>query len=65
MDRKPDSSQTYHFHIHWSEKERLDWERFDTRAEATRRALELALPGEMFSIQEFSATCPLCGPKTA
>jgi hypothetical protein len=61
MDRKPN----IHFHIHWSKKKRLDWEGFDTRPEATARALELATPGELFTIEEFSSTCPACGPKEA
>jgi len=60
MDRKPNR---HHFHIHWSKNQRLDWEGFDTRAEATARAIELAAPGEMFTIEEVSATCSVCGPK--
>jgi hypothetical protein len=29
------------------------------------RALELASPGELFTIEEFSSMCAACGPKTA
>jgi hypothetical protein len=58
MERNFDSSQP-HFHIHWTDAKRLDWECFDTRADATARALELALPGEIFRIEEISAQCPL------
>jgi hypothetical protein len=61
MDRTSSTSQRFHFHIHWSRKESLDWEGFDTHAEALVRALEIALPGEMFMIKEISATCPVCG----
>lgn len=62
MDRDQD---THHFHIYWNNKERLDWEGFNTREAATARALALAGPGEVFTIDEFSANCPLCGPKAA
>jgi hypothetical protein len=47
-----------HFHIHWVEKD-LDWECFDTREEARRRAAELAGPGETFTIEEVSMNCPM------
>lgn len=40
MVRKLDDPQLIHFHIHWSRKKRLDWESFDSRHEATVRALE-------------------------
>jgi hypothetical protein len=65
MYREPDRSHSFHFHIHWSQKERVDWESFSTHAEATARALELARPSEIFTIEEFSATCPACGSKAA
>jgi hypothetical protein len=60
-----DQKLIIHFHIHWSKKKRLDWEGFDTRHEATARALELASPDEPFTIEEFSSTCSACGPKAA
>jgi hypothetical protein len=61
MDQEP----KIHFHIHWSKKNRLDWEGFDTRHEATARALEFSKPGEHFTIDEISSPCPVCGPKAA
>ena len=48
-----------HFHILWIGKENLDWECFETLAEALQRGAELALPGESFTIEEVSANCPL------
>lgn len=63
MDRSPSISQKTHFHINWRKSDRLDWESFNTRAEAMARVLNLARPGEMFTIEEVSARCPLCGPK--
>ena len=62
MDRTSSSSPRFHFHIHWNSKENLDWEGFDSHAEALARALEIARPGEMFVIEEISATCPVCEP---
>ena len=55
------SSATHltHFHIRWNDKENIDWECFDTHDDAAARALELALPGETFRIEEISAQCPL------
>jgi hypothetical protein len=47
-----------HFHIHWVGKD-MDWECFDTREEARRRAGELARPGEIFTIEEVSMNCPM------
>jgi hypothetical protein len=54
-----------HFHIHWCGKEEIDWECFDTHADAKMRALELAQPGEEFEIEEISVQCPLRGAKGA
>jgi hypothetical protein len=62
MDPKWDSPQKTHFHIHWTETDRLDWQSFNSRREALTRGLELAQPGEMFTIQEFSEPCLLGGP---
>jgi hypothetical protein len=61
MDPKWDSPQKTHFHIHWTEPDRLDWQSFDSRREALTRALELAKQGEMFTIQAFSEPCQLGG----
>ena len=48
-----------HFHIHWMDKENLDWECFTTQDEARERATDLALPGEAFTIEEIQTKCPL------
>jgi hypothetical protein len=61
MDPNQDVPPKTHFHIRWSRTARLDWESFATRAEATRRALELARPGENFTIEESEAKCSRCG----
>jgi hypothetical protein len=52
--------ERYHFHIHWTKKDQLDWEGFDTRAEAIQRALQLADRGEMFAIEGFYSMCSMC-----
>jgi hypothetical protein len=49
-----------HFHIRWS-GEKLDWEAFNTQAEAERQAKELMLPGESFAVEQFDGDCPRCG----
>ena len=64
MDRHPDISRT-HFHIHWNDKEQLDWECFHTYSDARGRAQDLARPNEEFTIEEVSAKCPLRGAETA
>jgi hypothetical protein len=64
MDPNRDSSAKSpktHFHIRWSGVAVLDWERFNTRAEATACALELARPREIFSIEESDGKCARCG----
>ncbi len=48
-----------HFHIRWNEKEKLDWECFQTRDAAYARALSLVLNDETFAIEEVSTACPL------
>ena len=62
MDRKPLNT---HFHIHWITKKILDWEPFNNHAEARSRAQELAGPNEIFTVEELSAKCPVCGTKAA
>jgi hypothetical protein len=52
-----------HFHIHWSETDRFDWKAFVSHDEARESALSLVLPGESFSIDEFSSNCRVCGLK--
>lgn len=58
MKHPPDTEHP-HFHIRWEPKKTLDWECFQTHGEATARAAELALPNEIFSIEEVSTDCPL------
>jgi hypothetical protein len=62
MDRKPLNT---HFRIHWIKKKILDWEPFNTHARAQARAQELAGPNEIFTVEELSARCPVCGGKAA
>ena len=50
-----------HYHIHWSGKATLDWERFETKAEAEKSARELVHPHESYTIEEHDGTCPRCG----
>jgi len=58
MDRTPISKD--HYHIKWNSRSQADWEVFTTKTEATRRALELVKPGELFEIQKFDSTCVRC-----
>ena len=62
MDREPRNN---HFHIHWIKKKILDWEPFNTHADAQARAQELAGPNEIFTVEELSAKCHVCGTKAA
>jgi hypothetical protein len=62
MDREPRNN---HFHIHWIKKKILDWEPFNTHADAQARAQELAGPNEIFTVEELSVKCPVCGGKAA
>ena len=49
-----------HYHIHWSGKDTLDWERFVTRGEAEKSAKELVRPYESYTIEEHDGACPRC-----
>lgn len=49
-----------HYHIHWSTKEILDWEAFDSSAEAETSAQQLVRPGETYTIEERAENCPRC-----
>ena len=49
-----------HYHIHWSGKATLDWESFDTSAEAEKSAKQLARIGETYAIEEHGEACPRC-----
>jgi hypothetical protein len=46
-----------HYHIRWSGKASLDWQRFCTREEANAQAAHLVLPGESFTIETCSEDC--------
>jgi hypothetical protein len=60
--RRRNRSET-HFHIHWSETDRFDWKSFASSDDAKGSALGLVLPGESFSIEEFSSNCRVCKSK--
>jgi hypothetical protein len=60
MERKNGSGTSIHFHIWWSRKPLIDRRIFDTESEATRHALEIAKPGELFTIEECSAKRAVC-----
>jgi hypothetical protein len=47
----PGDTRSCCFHIQWS-MSKLDWECHRTFSEAQLRALELAMPGEVFAIQK-------------
>ena len=49
-----------HFHIRWSGQTYLDWQPFESRAEANAEASHLARPGETFSIEVADGACPQC-----
>ena len=53
------SNNGLHYHIHWTGKA-LDWERFDTTADAEASARKLMLDGETYTIEEHDASCPQC-----
>jgi hypothetical protein len=53
-------TQLPHYHIRWSEKATLDWERFDTSAEAERNAKQLVRFNESYAIEECDGACPRC-----
>lgn len=49
-----------HFHIRWGSG-RIDWERFTTHKEARQGAIELALPRERYSVEQFDgSSCQHC-----
>jgi hypothetical protein len=49
-----------HYHISWSGKKEVDWERFQTREEADAGAKQLVRPGERYTIEQFDEDCPWC-----
>jgi hypothetical protein len=49
-----------HYHIRWSTRPVLDWEPFETRAEAEAVAKQLVRYGETYKIEEFDESCARC-----
>ena len=49
-----------HYHIRWSGNVPLDWERFNTPAEAEASANQLLRYGETYTIEEHNDPCPRC-----
>jgi hypothetical protein len=49
-----------HFHIRWSTRADLDWQAFDTIAEANSAAAFIVLPGETYVIEETGEACSRC-----
>ena len=48
-----------HYHIRWS-GDVLDFEPFDSRAEAEAGAKQMVRPGETYTIEEHGADCAKC-----
>jgi len=52
-----------HYHIRWSGKALLDWQRFSTPEEAKASARKLVRQGETYTIEEQDdERCPRCHP---
>jgi ActR/RegA family two-component response regulator len=49
-----------HYHIRWSGKALLDWQRFNTPEEAKESARQLVRQGETYGIEQHDETCPRC-----
>jgi hypothetical protein len=49
-----------HYHIRWSPNVALDWQAFDTRAEAEVNAKQLVRRGETYTIEEYDGLCSRC-----
>jgi hypothetical protein len=49
-----------HYHIHWTGKDTLDWESFNSRAAAEASAKNLVRIGETYTIEERDESCPRC-----
>lgn len=58
-----DARNSRHFHIFWHGINSFDWDAFDSYDDAAVCALQIALPGEIFSIKCFSTDCPACKPR--
>jgi len=50
-------NSSLHYHIRWSGRATLDWQRFHTREEANVEAARLVLPDESFTIEECCEDC--------
>ena len=53
-------TQLPHYHIRWSGKATLDWERFSTPGEAEVSAKQLVRMGETYAIEEHDGMCLRC-----
>jgi hypothetical protein len=60
-----DVGNSRHFHIFWHGKKTFDWQVFDTYDDAVVRALQIALPSEIFSIESCSTEYQACKRKLA
>ena len=49
-----------HYRIRWSDKATLDWESFDTSADAEASAKKLMQSGETYTIEEHDGDCARC-----
>lgn len=58
--RRLEIASMTHYHIHWSGKEQLDWEAFDSHADAEISAAQLVRPGETYKIEERDRNCVRC-----
>jgi hypothetical protein len=55
-----DRTELPHYHIRWSGRTALDWECFNTRAEAEASAKQLTRLGETYTIEEHGEACSRC-----
>ena len=53
-------TQLPHYHIRWSDRTSLDWQCFNTHAEAAARAKQLVRREETYTIEEHGEACPRC-----
>jgi len=60
MKPQPMSSSIFHFHIRWAPGSALDWEAFETHAEAEATAGQLAHPHESYKIVKRTRVCRRC-----
>lgn len=49
-----------HYHIRWSSKQELDWERHESRSDAEKSAKQLLRDGETYAIEEHGDGCQRC-----